>query len=244
MTTMTRATGTSGTPSHRVDSNLRPVARATGLLYLAFFVVGLAGTLVVKAQLFDAADPVATLADVRAHETLARAGVALELGIAVVQALTALSFYRLFRTVDTFAAWALAALGMVNAAAILGSAALLGTTLQVSADTTPSVGGGAAGTVQVLYLLSGNVWSAAAAFFGLWLLPMGWLVLGSQWLPRPLGWLLLVAGAGYLLSAFVGYLFSGADVAVQLLQVPSIVAELWITACLLLVGFRRENGPK
>ncbi len=219
-----------------VGTQLRRTARTTGALYLAFFVAGILGTFVVRGQLFVGDDPGATLSNLTGHETLARFDIALELAVVVTQALTAVWFYRLFRGVDSFAAAALVLFGMVNATAILGSAALLATAHQVATDTTLTVTGGTAATVQLLYVASGHLWAVAAVFFGLWLIPMGWLVLRSRWQPQILGWLLVVAGIGYLLSAFTAYLLPTADLLTQLLTLPSIVAELWIMGYLLTIG--------
>ena len=108
--------------------------------------------------------------------SLARLGIVLELGIVLTQALAAVWFYRLFRSVDTFAAGLVAVFGMVNAVAILGSAAVLATALDVADDASLAVSGGAAATVQLLYVISGHLWGVAGLFFGLWLIPMGWLV--------------------------------------------------------------------
>lgn len=66
--------------------------------------------------------------------------------------------------------------GMANAVAILESAALLGTALDVADDRSLAVSGGAAATVQLLYVVSGHLWGVGGMFFGLWLIPMGWLV--------------------------------------------------------------------
>ncbi len=157
----------------------------------------------VRAQLFAADDPHGTLSNLMEHESLARVGIALELGIVLTQALTAVWFYRLFRSVDTFAAGSIAVFGMVNAVAIMGSAALLATALDVARDASLAAAGDAAATVQLLYVASGHLWGVGGMFFGLWLIPMGWLVVRSRWLPQPLGWILIVGGVGYLVSAFV-----------------------------------------
>jgi Domain of unknown function (DUF4386) len=84
-------------------------ARITGLLYLGLALTGVLGFLVVRPRLLDSNNPDATLTNLLEHEGLARLGIALELGIVVTQALTAVWFYRLFRSVDTFAAGTLAA---------------------------------------------------------------------------------------------------------------------------------------
>jgi hypothetical protein len=161
----------------------------------------------------------------------------------LTQALTALWFYRLFRSVDTLAAGALAAFGMVNAVAILGSAAVLATALDVARNASLAAPGGAAATVQLLYVASGHLWGVAAVFFGLWLIPMGWLVVRSNWLPLPLGWILIAGGAGYLVSAFVSYAFPNADLGAQLLTVPATIGEIWITGYLIILGIRDHARP-
>ena len=206
--TMTNA-GTVST-SGVIGSDLQRTARTTGLLYLGFFITGILGFIVVRAQLFADNDAHRTLSNLIEHESLARVGIALELGIALFQALTAVWFYRLFRSVDTFAVGSLAAFGMVNAVAIMGSAALLATALDTADDASLAVTGGAAATVQLPYVASDHLWGVAAMFFGLWLIPMGWLVIRSRWMPRPLGWILIAGGIGYLVSPFVSYLFPSA----------------------------------
>ena len=117
-------------------------------------------------------------------------------------------FYRLFRAADPLAAGGIAAFGLVNAVVILVSAALLATAVEVALDPV----GDAAATVQLLYLVSGNLWGVGGLFFGLWLIPMGWCVLRSGWMPRALGWILVGGGIGYVLSAFVRYLAPDAPV--------------------------------
>lgn len=214
-------------------------ARITGLLYLGLAVVGALGFLIVRNQLFVPDDATATLANLMEREALARAGIALELGIVVTQALVALWFYRLFRSVDAFAAGALAGFGMVNAVAILGSAAFLATALEVALEHSIAPAGDASASVQLMYVLSGNLWVVGKAFFGLWLIPMGRLVLRSGWMPRPMGWILVVGGVGYLLSAFVTYLVSGGQMIADALTLPSAVGEFWMIGYLLVFGVRR-----
>jgi hypothetical protein len=215
---------------------LTRTARMTGLFYLGMAITAVLGFLIVRPQLFAADDPNATLANLVTHGSLARAGVALELAMVVTQALTAAWFYRLFRTVDSFAASGIAAFGLVNAVAGLVSAALLGTAIQVSVDPV----GDAAATVQVLYLGSLNMWGVGALFFGLWLIPMGWCVLRSGWMPRVLGWILVVGGVGYVLSPFVLYLARDAQVLFDAMAYPASVGEFWMVGYLLIRGVRRQ----
>ena len=113
----------------------------------------------------------------------------------------------------------IAAFGLVNAVTVLVSAALLATAVEVALDPI----GDAATTVQLLYLVSGNLWGVGALFFGLWLIPMGSCVLRSGWMPRPLGWVLVSGGIGYVLSAFIRYLAPDAQVVADVLAYPATV---------------------
>jgi hypothetical protein len=161
----------------------------------------------------------------------------MELGTVLFGALLAVWFYRLFRSVDAFTAGTVLVFGMVNAVAILGSAAFLATALDVALD--PSLDGAAA-TAQLMYVVSGNLWDVSAVFFGLWLIPMGLLVLRSGWMPRLMGWLLTAGGVGYVLYTFFVYLAPDAASIAAVLTFPA-VSEFWMVGYLLVKGVRRPS---
>jgi hypothetical protein len=220
-------------------NSLVRTARITGLAYLSVAITGGLGFLVIRPRLFIADDPDATLANLLQHSALARVGVALELGLVVAQALTAIWFYLLFRTAHAVAAGSIAAFGLVNAVAVMTSGAFLATAINVSAQPV----GDAAAIVHTLYLVSGNLWGVGHLFFGLWLVPMGVCVLRSRWMPGPLGWLLIGGGVGYLVSAFVNFLVPGAQPVADALTIPATIGEFWMVAYLLIVGVRRTQRP-
>lgn len=168
----------------------------------------------------------------------ARAGVGMEMGIVLTQTLSAVWFYKLFRSVDTFAAGTVAAFGLVNAIAIVSSAALLASAVAVAGNVTLAAGGDAAATVQLLYVISGKLWSVGAIFFGLWLVPMGWLVLRSAWMPPTLGYVLVIGGVGYVISAFLGQTVPGSSAVANALTIPASVGEFWMIGYLLWYGVR------
>lgn len=219
-------------PTFRVDSLL------TGFFYLGLAVTGALGFLMVRPALFAAGDPAQTLANLLANERLARSGIALEMGIVLFQTLAAIGFARLFRATDAFAAAALALLGMVNAIMILASAALLRSALDVAMGPT----GVEATTSHLLMLTSSRFWEAGAIFFGLWLIPMGWLVWKADFGHRALGWILIVGGVGYVLSAFTGVLAPNASAVTGLLTVAATLGEFWMIGLLLWTGLRRTRA--
>jgi hypothetical protein len=202
---------------------LTRTARVTGLFYLCLAVAGGLSFLFVRPRLFVAGDPAATLANLVDHPALARTGVALELLTVLTMALAATWFYRLFHDVNRYAAAAIAAFGLVNAVATLISAALLATALDSTGD---------AAAVQLLHAISGNLWSAGAMFFGLWLIPMGRCALESGWMPRALGWILIGGGSLYVLGAFLRGTVP--DAVADAFGYPATVGELWMVGHLLL----------
>src|SRR3546814_762554 len=129
-------------------------ARITGRWYLGLAVCGLCGFLLIRSQLYAPGDPQQTLAQLGEQAWLARAGIAFELGIVITQALAAVWFFRLFRSVDAVAAGALAAFGLINATAILMSAVMIGAAFEVAVDPGLVAGMDPAGAVQLLYLVS------------------------------------------------------------------------------------------
>ena len=91
-------------------------------------------------------------------------------------------------------------------------------------------------TTGVPYLALDNLWSSGNLFFGLWLIPMGSCVLRSRWMPRALGWILIVVGAGYVLVPFISQLVPDAGAAVAILPLVATVGEFWMMGYLLVRG--------
>lgn len=234
---MTTATSTAAQRRANPSPSLVGTARTTGALYLGVAIVGGLGFLLIRPMIFDAADPMTTLDRLGEREQLAHLGLGLEMSLIVLQALTALWFWRLFRGVDAFAAAAIAVFGLMNSFAVLGSAAFLASALDVASSSL----GDASGNAQLMYLVSNNLWGVANLAFGLWLIPMGWCVLRSGWMPRPLGWILIAGGVGYVLSAFLGPLAPGAETLTVLLALPATVGEFWMIGYLLVRGVRRSG---
>lgn len=218
---------------------LTRTARTTGLWYLILGITGMLGFLLIRPQIHVADDPAATAARLLDHASLARVGLVLEMTLVVSQVLAALWFHRLMRDLNRPAAVAIAVFGSFNAVAILASATFLWTALAVVTDPGLAPGGDVAATVQLMYQLSTNAWGVGAMFFGLWLIPMGFVVVTSGRWPALLGRVLVAGGVGYLLSAFVSAgLPDAPDVLVQLLTLPATVGELWMIGYLLSKGIR------
>lgn len=217
-------------------------ARATGLWYLGVALTAFFGFILIRASLYVDGDAAATAANLVDHATLARIGIGLDLGIVITQTMAALWFYRLFRHIDAFAAGSLAALGLVNAVAIMIATAFSATALATAVGTTPAPGGDSAANTQLLYDLNEATWDVAGIFFGLWLLPMGYLVLKSLTMPRALGIVIIIGGIGYILATFVTFLFPEAAATSDSLTWVAAIGEFWIIGYLLTIGLRTPGA--
>lgn len=96
--------------------------------------------------------------------------------------------------------------------------------------------------LQVLVLLFLDLYEQgfliSHMFFGPWLFPMGYLIFKSEFLPRFLGVLLIVAGFGYLADLILFFLFPGVGVTVSEF---TFVGEVFLLLWLL---FRRVNAKR
>ncbi|OJF14795.1 DUF4386 domain-containing protein [Couchioplanes caeruleus] len=210
----------------------RRTARITGLAYLGLAVSGLFTFLFIHAQLYAPDDAARTAANLVAHQGLARLGIVADVTVVLTQAATAVWFWRLFRPVHPLAAASIAAFGLVNCALILVATMFSATALKVALRADAASGGNA----LLLYDLNTAAINLAGLFFGLWLVPMGWLVGRSGYMPRPLGWILVGGGIGYVLSVPVAALLPAAPGVAYALTTPATIGELWMVGYLLARG--------
>jgi hypothetical protein len=84
----------------------------------------------------------------------------------------------------------------------------------------------------------------ASIFWGLWLAPLGWLILKSGAVPRALGALLILGCLGYLIKYFGPLLYVGYDDIPfrRLISLPGSIGEIGLCIWLLIVGAREPIG--
>lgn len=217
-------------------------ARWTGVFYLGLALAGLVGFFFARGELFVVDDPAATLANLIDQASLARVGVAADLSIVLFQALAAMWFFKLFRSENSFAAGSISAFGLVNAAAIMVATAFSATALAVAGDAALAPGGDQAATVQLLYQLNDATWNLGGLFFGLWLIPMGYVVAKYRVMPAALGWVLMVGGVAYIVATYNTMIVPDASEAISLvLTGVATIGEFWIIGYLLILGIRKAD---
>jgi Domain of unknown function (DUF4386) len=220
------------------QKELVATARITGICYLVLAIAGLLGFMLLHQKIYVANDPAKTLANINEYQTLARIRLLLELTIVVSQALAAVWFFKLFKNINHVAAWALAAWGTLNAGVIMISAIAMGGAIGIAGSALPVRDQEIA--IQILNEFIINAWSVGGIFFGLWLIPMGFIVVRSECMPIWLGRALILGGIGYLLNTFIKYL-GASGTWVDMMVIPATIGEFWIIGYLLIYGIRSSE---
>ena len=222
---------------------LKKTARIAGIWYL-MFALGPFYLLYVPSQTIVRNDAAATSARVLSHETLFRFGLLAETLGGVVFIGLALALYRLFEDVDRHRARQMVGLVLVSAALILVGVVFNATALIVfrGGDAFAAFDQHTREAIGMLFIrLHGQSNGVNEMFWGLWLLPFGWLVVRSRFLPRWLGYWLLLDGICWVVVAVTGFLAPAYnDVLFHAFQ-PAFLAELAILLWLLIVG-AKENA--
>jgi hypothetical protein len=221
------------------QNQLINTARLTGIWYLLLAISGVLGFMVFHPKIFIADDPQTTLDNLINHGSTARMRLLFELLIILSQALAAVWFYKLFCGINKWAATTLGIWGTVNAVAIMVSAISMSAAIGIANATTPSLEEKTL-LIQLMGQIITHAWSVGGLFFGLWLIPMGYIVISSGRMPIWLGRILIAGGIGYILQTFI--ISAGVQsVYTGILVIPATVGEFWMIGYLLLYGIRPAN---
>jgi hypothetical protein len=218
-------------------------ARVAGLLYLLVILAAPVRLVYIPAKLFVSGDTGATVANVAAHETLFRFGIFCDLASGVLMLFLALALHRLFANVDRKLATLMVVLGGVLPAAlyffnVLNDAAVL--LIARGPDFLSVFDKPQRDALALLFLkLHGQEIGAAMVFWGLWLLPLAWLVLRSGFLPKVFGWGLILNGLAYLAQSATWSVLPQFDDIVTSVSMPLQLIEILFMLWLLVFGARR-----
>ena len=223
------------------------ISRLAGALYLIVVVTGIFSLAYVPSQITVPNDPQATMSNIIASESLFRVGIASFMIKQVAFLLLPLVLFQLLRPVNHRAAVLMVALAVVSVPIALVS--LVNRLDALSLLTDPYFSQALSpGHLQAAAKLSlgayGNGLLVTNLFWGLWLLPFGYLVLKSGFLPKLLGVFLMLGCLGYMVNVFGSLLvpqYSDTIVS-NYAGLPAAVGEIGTCLWLLLVGVRRPKS--
>jgi hypothetical protein len=218
------------------------LARIAGLLYLINGIFSGFAFAYVIGKVYVAADAAATAANVVSNAGLVRAGVVADLFQATEWLFLAMTLWLLLRHVNAHVASSMVILVAVGAGIVCLNDVLQFESVRIATDGSYAAALGAAGSsALVLLLLEMHHYGflIAQIFFGLWLVPLGYLVYTSRMFPRALGVALIVGGACYLVGLVAVFLLPDVGETINgFVTIPSAVAEISMVFYLLIKGVR------
>lgn len=220
------------------------IARLAGFLYLLTVPLGIFNFMYIPSNLIVSGDAVRTAQNIMASESLFRLGIVSALVGAIIPILYLLLLYRLLKPVSKDSAVLMVVVAlmgnpitMLNEFTQLGALQLLSGADYLTVFTTAQL----QALAYLFVRLHSYGISIAFIFSGLWLLPLGYLVFKSGFLPRILGILLIIGGFGYLIDVFAGFLFPGSNLSIGLF---TGLAEIFFLLWLLIKGVNVEKWEK
>ncbi len=223
-------------------TELKRNAHWAGLIYVLLVITGMISLAYVPGQIMVHGDSAQTLANLRAYETLFRFGLIAGLGCQVLYILLPLVLYRLLKTVDEPKARLMAILAIVSVPISFVAYSHKFDILSLLGNTNVSAGFDSAQiNAQILLALTSynNTISMASLFWGLWLLPFGYLVFKSGFLPKILGLFLMAGCFGYVIELLGTTLwpttFNASGIS-TFISLPSAIGEIGIAFWLLIMG--------
>jgi hypothetical protein len=173
------------------------LARIAGILYLAVAIGGAFAEFGVRGSVKVAGDAAATAANIAQHATLFRAGLVADLVDFACFLGVGLVLYAMLKRVQPDVAVAMLVINAVSVA--IQALNMLNQAGALLVATDPRFAGLSSGALFFLELHHVG-YLIAQIFFGLYLLPLGYLVYRSGMFPRALGIALMLGSAGYIVG--------------------------------------------
>jgi len=227
-----------------MNSN-KKTARIAGVLYLFVGIFGGFAEGFVDPKMYVAGNAAATAGNVVANAALVRLGVVAHLLDGTFFIFLAIVLYGLLQQINKGVARAMLILVALATGIICLNAVFQFEALRVAIDPSYVAALGIAGSnALVLLLLDMQHYGTLVAqvFFGLWLVPLGYLAYQSKLFPKWLGVLLVAGGVCYLIDLLAAFLAPGLAQAIHsFVIIPSAVAEISMVLYLLLIGVKEQG---
>ncbi|MEQ9467438.1 MAG: DUF4386 domain-containing protein [Ekhidna sp.] len=191
------------------------------IIYPVWAAIGMFSIMYVPSELIDISNPALTASNIAENEILFRLGIAGSLVTQLLVIAAVWFLYKLFYTNYKDATILVAIFALVGVPIDMLSTA--NELMVLDALDQPD---------QVVDLIkqSRKGTSIATIFWGLWLLPIGYMIIKSPLFPRLIGWLVILAGAAYTIMAFASLLNIKGPIisALDYLTFGELIWMLWV----------------
>jgi len=225
-------------------NSLNKSARMAGFLYLMYMVITIPADALGRPPLIVFGDAATTALNIMASEWQFRLGITGDLVSAVFFLLAAWALYKLLKPVNQdfallflllnlggVAVYSINLLNQFAAVLLLSGAGYL---KAFQPDQLQSL------AIFFLILHKNGYW-IAQIFFGAWLLPLGYLVYKSGFLPKILGIVMMVHFVGWTLTTLQFFLFPGFTAITYVTYPLGFISEFGLTLWLLIMGAKEQK---
>lgn len=228
--------------------NDKHLARIAGLLYLTVIICGIFAEKYVRSSLMDMGNATKTVQNITENIMLFRMGFVADLIMQLAYFLLPLTLYQLLKKTNSAMA-GLMVLSVTVAVAIMctnmlnhyAPLLLLNQDEFTSAFSTEQINN----SVWFYLEMHNKGYHIAQLFFGLWLLPLGYLVFKSGLLPKTIGIFLVVGCFGYLTDFLIYFLFPENRIALsEYITAPADLGEFSLCLYLLFKGVKRVDSSQ
>lgn len=226
------------------NNNAKKYGRIAGLLYLTIIVCGLFSEMFVRANIIVPGDAAATAANITASNHLFRMGFASDMVMALCDVSIGVLFYILLKPVNKTLALLAAFLRLAQTAIIgmnllnhFSAIILLDNPLYLASFGVEEL------YARVMLFLDMHKYGylISGVFFAFNCLITGYLFFKSNFFPKVLGVMLIVASFGYLANCYTNFLApSYTDVSDIVLLLTAVITELTICIWLLVKGVKKQ----
>jgi hypothetical protein len=218
----------------------KKLARISGFIYFIVIMTGIFSLAYVPSKLIDWNNPASTTSNIIASETLFRLSIVAGIVCYIAFLFLPLILYRLLHTVQESVAKSMVVLAVVSVPIslinLLNKFDILTLLHQPQHQQLQT---------QIMLHLEyyDNGIQLASIFWGLWLLPFGYLVMKSGFLPKVLGVFLIAGCVGYQINFIGNFLLSNyAELGIRkFISLPATIGEIGICLWLLFVGIKKSK---
>lgn len=221
----------------------RRAALIAGVGYVVIFVAAVFANFLVVGGLLESGDAAATAANIQESEGLFRAGLVAFAIVFVVDVPVAWALFILFRKLNRDVSLLTAWFRLVYTV-FLGVALIF---FFVALQLVSGAGFLSAfdpGQVDAHALLAVDAfnytWLIGLVCFGVHLILLGYLIVASGWTTKVLGYVLMAAGAAYIIDTLARAVIADyadfENLFLAIVAIPAVIGELWFTVWLLRKG--------
>ncbi len=183
--------------------SMRSASLTAGAALLLMSLLAIFGNVIVVDGLLTPGDAAQTANDIDASQGLFRVGIASLILVVVLDVIVTWALYRVFSPVSVSLSMLAAAMRLTYSAVLMVAIGqLVGVTRLSDDNTRAALGADQVNAHAMLGIAAFNdIWYVGQALFGAHLLLIGYLAYRSGYIPKVLGALLVISGAGYAIDS-------------------------------------------